>query len=348
MHTPNRSAGFNAVVVALGLSGLMMPPRATADQGDSAAKAERTPTSTATLDPLSKVGEDTTSPAEATKLPDRVASLAKDRGFNPEDVKLEGGQWVACVGGACHIIGKSLPDEIKTWQEQRSMSGLRVGDLLEITGHAKVSQHVVDRGETYGIPGLGEFKAQPDGSKTFIPNPAFLGTVVKIKSAPVPAKSTSGLQHRPYEQDLLSSFEELLRSDPDKTFVLVISVPSLCGPCRQYIHDIEAVASSYPSAIKREFFVIDFPSFESARQQMGNIKAFPATLILPPQRADESRVDGDRSSGPFLDRLRGPGFQLHGRLNERQLEREIVKAQQILSAASDGNGWQGIKWTTPE
>lgn len=275
------------------------------------------------------------SPDGAPMVPERIAVMAYERGVSTSDVKLEGNQWVACVGGACQLLAKALPSEIAERHVTTVIVGLHIGERLTIHGHA-LSEHIVEGQATYGIPGLGTFERQKDGLITFTASSDFKGSVTKAGPPTTIPKSSVSVAHGHYTPKLASETSKILTSELDTTLVLVISVPSRCGPCRQYINDIYGAAAAFQSGTKLKFAVLDFDSFEDARRLMGKIKAFPATVIFPSIQSNTREGSGKPATSLSLSSIDRPGYQFHGRVDSHKLRGVIIGAESKATSSSKG------------
>jgi thiol-disulfide isomerase/thioredoxin len=268
--------------------------------------------------------------------------MAYERGVSPSDVKLEGNQWVACVGGACQLLAKALPSEIAERRVNTVIAGLHIGERLTIHGHA-LSEHIVEGQAAYGIPGLGTFERKKDGSITFTASSDFKGTVAKATPPTTTPSSSVSVAHGHYTPKLASETSDILTAELDTTLVLVISVPSQCGPCRQYINDIYDAAAAFKPGTKLKFAVLDFDSFEDARRIMGKIKAFPATVIFPSVQANKREGEKKPATSLSLASIDRPGYQFHGRLDSIKLRGVIIGAESKATRSL-----KGITQVTPD
>lgn len=294
---------------------------------------------------------------EAKKLaeiPARIVELAATKGIDPADIKLEGAMWVACKGEECTPIAEALPSEITAREEKLVLRKLRQGDSLTITGHS-IKSHKIEAPD-YGIPGLGTFKRQSDGTISFEAYEGFKGTVEyktaePRNSSPVKragelqnAKSRPGTEvavHRPYSTEYLGEMQEVLR-DPAMKVVIVVSVPNLCGPCRIFKNDVATAAGGYGKGDNVKIFTIDFTSFDEARTVMGPLKSFPATIVFPAGQTQVAgagtREGGGAPTLPFIPNTGRPYQQQFGRMESGPLRKFINEAVGTLGGALKGAG----------
>ncbi len=290
-------------------------------------------------------------PTLALKLPDakklaevpaRIAELAATKGIDPADIKLEGAMWVACKGDECTPIAKALPSEMLGKEEKLVLRKLRQGDSLTITGHP-IQNHRVEAPD-YGIPGLGKFTRQSDGTISFQASEDFKGTVEYNAAAPrtsSPKVGTGVSVHKPYSAEYLGEMQEVLR-DPAMKVVIVVSVPNLCGPCRVFKNDVATAAGGYGRGDNVKIFTIDFTSFEEARAVMGPLKSFPATIVFPAGHAQVAGAGTLEAGGaptlPFIPNAGRPYQQQFGRMESGPLRTFINEAVGTLGNTIKGVG----------
>jgi hypothetical protein len=346
-----KAAVQNAVKGALLAAATFMPQMGRAQEGTF---TEKVPASA-----QDKLLE--TSPAElfSLKVPDakklaeippRILEAASKIGVDPADIKLESGVWVACKGDQCTLIDKALPGEGTKRQEKLVLRGLRQGDMLTITGHSLITSHTLEAPD-YGIPGLGKFSRQSDGSVSFEASRDFKGTVeykgsesrVVRGSAPAMAEqekpqkaeaqkpqpqTTAGAPlHKTHSAEYLQEIKAIL-ANRNTTVVLVVSVPHLCPPCRDFKGDVATAANGYKKGDKVQFATIDFTSFEDARAVMGPITAFPATFVFParPGQKEGKEMAQEQAAAalPFIPNAGRPYQERFGRMESGPL-RDFIK-----------------------
>jgi hypothetical protein len=211
-----------------------------------------------------------------------VKELAITRGIDPAIIKYEEKQWLVCTDSSCTLLAAATQEEIARYGKPKTLDGLRTGDELTITGH-RYRSHVVESEKDYGIPGLGTFSRRLDGTVTFTPAQEFTGNVTIGKRGRGNAPATSGAEvlSVEYGQQVLRDVRQRILTERDTTFVLVISVPSQCPPCRQYKGDIAQAAREKPADHKETFVTVNFQSFDEARTVAGDIGLFPTTIVFP-------------------------------------------------------------------
>jgi thiol-disulfide isomerase/thioredoxin len=293
------------------------------------------------------------------ELPPRIRDLALAKGIDPATIKLQKDTWVVCEGESCTILAKALPDEGLPAQRKAVLRGLRPGDTITILGHS-IKTHTIEQPERYGIPDLGTFTRQQDGSVVFEAYDSFKGTVtfdgggsrVVQDVAPVegakdsvakktPGAETKAVITKPYSTEYLKELRALL-ADNDTTLVLIVSVPKLCGPCRDYKPDIEAVAKSLKDVRNVRFAVIEFSNFDVPRAVIGPIKSYPATFIVEPGE-DQQPLKGGAASDeaprlPFVPALGRPFKVEFGRMTQGPLATFVKKSLGLLGKTIQGAG----------
>ena len=283
------------------------------------------------------------------EIPPRIVELAAAKGIDPADIKLESGMWVACKGELCTPIDKALPSELSAQQEKLVLRGLRQGDSLTITGHP-IRSHKIEAPD-YGIPGLGMFRRQSDGTISFEAYKDFKGTVEFSGVQPRPSAPQPSTQrvdtrisvHKPYSTEYLTEISGYLQ-DPQMRVVLVVSVPNLCGPCRVFKSDVATAASEYDKSVKLKICTVDFPTFEQARAVMGPLEGgFPAVVVFPPSdgQAQGLQKAPDGGAGPklpFIPNAGRPYEQRFGRMQSGPLREFINNAVGTVGQTIKGVG----------
>ncbi len=276
-------------------------------------------------------------------LPERIVAIALEKGLDLATIKLEAGQWVECTEQGCTPLVAATPDEVATYGKPQIITGLRTGETLEISGHS-YSRHVVESEPKYGIPGLGSFTTNADGSKTFTPYKEFKGVV---RRASTTKSTTSSPSSQPqikgaevttidYSRDNLGQIRSRLVQELTTTFVLVISVPSECEPCVLYKPNIEEAARRYSDKEGVVFVVINFQSFSEARRVIGTLRLFPTTVVFPALPANTSSTDlhaANWHSKSFLSGLNRPGYKHIGNTAPGPLRELISKGLGVVDAS---------------
>lgn len=276
-------------------------------------------------------------------LPARVMSLALEKGLDLSIIKLEAGQWVECTEQGCAPLTAATPEEISTYGKPQVITGLRVGDALEISGHS-YSRHILENGTNYGIPGLGTFETNADGSKTFTAYKEFKGVVRRTStmkstpSAPVsqPQMKSAEVVTIDYSRENLAQIRVRLTQELDSTFVLVISVPSECEPCVLYKTNIAEAARRFSDKDGVVFVVVNFQSFAEARRVVGTLRLFPTTVVFPALPEKTNLTDPHAAnwySKPFLSGLNRPGYKHVGNTAPGPLRELITKGLGVVDGS---------------
>lgn len=339
----------------------IIPPVAVAQEGGVSQGQKPPATSGDLVGPRASGTSTLAMPDAATlaQLPPRIRDLALTKGIDPANVKLQKDTWVACEGESCTILAKALPDEVIPTQQKIVLRGLRPGDTISISGHS-IKTHTIEQPERYGIPDLGTFTRQKDGSVVFEAYDSFKGSVtfdgggsrVVHDVAPVqgakeqvakkaPGAETRAVITKPYSSEYLKELRALL-DDKDTTLVLIVSVPNLCGPCRDYKPDIEAVAKSLKDVSNVRFAVIEFSNFSTPRSVIGPIKSYPATFIVQPGeepkplKGDAGRDEVPRL--PFIPALGRPFKVEFGKMNQAPLRSFVKESLGVVGRTVQGAG----------
>ncbi|MEY4667532.1 MAG: Thioredoxin [Pseudomonadota bacterium] len=341
----------NSVKGALLAATLLMPQAARAQEDQSKDPIPATSPGTSLTVPSVDLSTLKTPDAQkVSEIPPRILEAAAKMGLDPADIKLESGVWVACKGETCTPIDKALPGEGAKQRERLVLRGLHQGDTLTITEHP-ITTHRIER-PNYGIPGLGTFSRQSDGSVTFEADATFKGTVeplqAKASGGTATAPQNAGQRepqgvtriaqanspvHKAYSAAYLKELGEILAKQ-DTTVVLVVSVPNLCGPCRIFKGDVTTAAKGYAKGDKVRFATIDFTSFEEARRVMGPIRSFPATFVFPalPGQDEAAEAAPDRGTPklPFIQNVDRPYEERFGRMPAGPLREFIRETSQSV------------------
>jgi len=341
----------------------IIPPVAVAQEGGVSQGQQPPATSGDLVGPRASGTSTLAMPDAATlaQVPPRIRDLALTKGIDPANVKLQKDTWVACEGESCTILAKALPDEVIPTQQKIVLRGLRPGDTVSISGHS-IKSHTIEQPERYGIPDLGTFTRQKDGSVVFEAYDSFKGTVtfdgggsrVVHDVAPVqgakeqvakkaPGAETRAVITKPYSSEYLKELRALL-DDKDTTLVLIVSVPNLCGPCRDYKPDIEAVAKSLKdvNGSKVRFAVIEFSNFSTPRSVIGPIQSYPATFIVQPggdrQPLNEGAQRDEALRLPFITALGRPFEAKFGRMSQGPLRTFVRESLGVVGKTVKGAG----------
>ena len=272
---------------------------------------------------------------DTPEIPERVLQKARELAIDPTTIKLEDKMWVECTAGGCTPLLPATKEEIQAIQKPTPIKGLRTGDTLAITGH-RYTLHKVEAEKNYGIPGLGTFTTEGDGTKTFTPSPGFEGTVVRSsgkvqesqRAISTPA-GTNPSRAVAYSPEKLREVQEEIQSQLDTTFVLIISVPKLCPPCRSYKATVANAAKVDYGDRKVSFVTLNFDSFEEARRKMGTVKVFPTTVVY---KAVEQSVQSEQTTAEnpdkqlFLPSITRPSSTYSGALTQSSLDTVIKRA----------------------
>lgn len=274
---------------------------------------------------------------DAPNIPERVLQKARELAIDPTTIKLQGEMWVECNAGGCTPLLTATKEEMQAIQKPTTIKGLQTGDTLAITGH-RYTLHKVEAEKSYGIPGLGKFTTEEDGTKTFTPSPDFKGTIVRSSSkaekiqreiATPSGKNTSRAVN--YSSEKLREAQEEIQNQLDTTFILIISVPKLCPPCRSYKATVANAAQVDYGNSKVSFVTLNFDSFEEARRRMGTIKVFPTTVVykaIEQGEQSEQSAAGNPDKQLFLPSITRPSSTYSGALTQNGLDTVIKRALQ--------------------
>lgn len=272
---------------------------------------------------------------DAPDLPERVLQKTRELSIDPTTVKLQEGMWVECNADGCTPLLVATNEERKAFQTNTPIKGLRTGDTLTITGH-RYKSHKVEAESNYGIPGLGKFTTESDGTKTFTPAPDFEGTVARRsekvlvnRGTTSAIKGTNSSRTISYSAEKLGELQEEIQNQLDTNFVLIISVPKLCPPCRSYKATVANAVQVNYGGPKVSFVTINFNSFEEARRRMGTVKVFPTTVVYKAVQQgfqSEEKSDDATHNQFFLPSIARPSSTYSGALTPSSLDIVIKRA----------------------
>jgi hypothetical protein len=293
---------------------------------------------------------------EQIAIPDRIAKAAELKNIPLDAVELKGVQWVGCIGDLCIGLGKATTEEIEAAYKTSSITGLRPGQKVYISGY-QLPDHIVDpkNGLSYGLVGVGLFALQPDGTVTFTPDPEskavlsvtpFQQTKPAQQSAEQRTSSVELIEEN-YSKDFRTKIEAMIEKELDTTFIIDYSVPDQCPPCRQLRVILDTLKGQLDPERKLKIIIVNSASFEDAARDTG-YRTVPAINIIPalPAATIEQVGQGKESSTGesyrrFVGRSRRTGHVLQGLPSAKQLEAMADRAEARIEKSID-SPWAGL------
>ncbi len=237
----------------------------------------------------------------STPIPLAIIAEAKRRLIPLSAIKLSGRQWVACLQNhlreeACITLGEDLPAQSKVASgNSTNVDGamsmrLRYGDRLLIEQYGKQTrEYSVFSGSQFASSAadIGTFVGDGDDAIKFQLRSDREARVIamgrdgkrSLNSLPRFRREGSRLV-RTSDVQLVS---EYMSKHPQEPFLLVVTVPGLCEPCRRMDQVIQAAHEiERPDTTQIKTFVLEYFSFSEAELQLlGQGAVFPTTLVFP-------------------------------------------------------------------
>jgi hypothetical protein len=296
-------------------------------------------------------------PRDQIAIPERIAKAAESKGIPLDAVELKGVQWVGCVGDLCISLGKATTEELEATLKTASITGLRPGQKVYISGY-QFPDHVVDpkNGLSYTLDGVGLFALQPDGSVTFIPDPKSKAIVSVTPLADTKPAEQSAIESRSaveliegnYSKEFRAKIEEMIEKELGTTFIIDFSVPSECKPCRDLRKVLDTLKGQLDPQRKLKIIVVNSPSFAAAARDTG-YSVVPTISIIPklPAATIEAANLGEESpTGEtyrrFVGRSRRVGHVLKGVPSAKKLQAMADRAEARVEQGID-SPWNGLK-----
>ncbi len=229
-------------------------------------------------------------------IPKAIVAEAKRRLIPLSAIRLSGKKWIACIenqsqGEYCITLGEDVHDNLKSLDPVESNSVLlNYGDHVSIERYGQRSlEFPVAPGPNLNssLAEFGTLHPESDGSLRF-----------EMRSDCEARIQVSGRTGR-RSLDSLPSFRresprlvrttnlelvaEYISQKPDEPFLVVITVPSHCEPCRKMDQVIERYhRSAQPDITKIKTFVLEYFTFGDAEKSiLGSGAIFPTTIIFP-------------------------------------------------------------------
>lgn len=259
-------------------------------------------------------------------VPAHIAAEAQNRQLPLSSIKHMGDSWVACINRAgsevCIVLGKEAVAivEASTSTSETRLDDLRSGDRLVIHKYGQLAYETTIRAselqpsqQTVPIADVGYLTPFEDGRFAFVPLPncqaritAFSrGTMRVLDRLPHYQREGASIV-RTKDVNLV---KEYINSHANESFVVLVTVPSLCEPCRQMDIVLTGGAVGAPQSPAVKTFILEYFAFEDAeRELLGPHALFPTTLVFGPatatRRMSPSVIYGQTAGTPVEQQTR--------------------------------------------
>jgi hypothetical protein len=264
---------------------------------------------------------------QKASIPSHIAEVALLKRLPLSSIKRMGDSWVACVDQAgsevCIVLGKHIsaaPVSDSSPAEQ-SLSDLRAGDRLIVHKYGQLAYettvnttavHAAPQ-QTLQIADVGYLAPAQNGSLTFYPHSSCEARITVYSRGTVRTLDRLPRYQREGERIIrtkdVSLVKEYIDSHADESFVVLVTVPSQCEPCRQMDGVITGGATAGPSLLEVKTFILEYFAFEDAeRELLGPQALFPTTLVFgpapPTKRMSPSVLYGQSAGVPLEQHTR--------------------------------------------
>lgn len=305
------------------------------------------------VQPVVAVSTDKTSLAHNADVPAHISIEAQRKQLPLSSIKRMGDSWVACINRAgsevCIVLGKvTVEDESASSISDSRLDDLRSGDRLVIHKYGELAYETTIRASAIRpsqtalpIADVGYLTPAENGHFTFVPLPncqaritAYCrGTERVLDRLPRYQREGTGIV-RTKDVNLV---KEYIDSHASESFVVLVTVPSLCEPCRQMDTVLTGGGVGDRQSPPVKTFILEYFAFEDAeRELLGPHALFPTTLVFGPttatQRMTPSVIYGQTAGLPIdqhVRRLRehfkrgAPAGMARGLLSRMSLSRLI-------------------------
>jgi hypothetical protein len=260
---------------------------------------------------------------QKASIPNHIIEEARLKQLPLSSVKLVGDSWVACVDRAgsevCIVLGKqtaATPVSASSPGEQ-SLNDLRAGDRLIVHKYGQLAYettvnttavHAAPR-QTLEVTDVGYLAPAPNGSLTFYPHGNCQARISVYSGGKVRTLDRLPRYQREGERIVrtkdVSLVKEYINSHADEAFVVLVTVPSQCEPCRRMDGILTSGAAAGSSQPDVKTFILEYFAFEDAeRELLGPDALFPTTLVFgpaPPTKRMSPSVLYGQSAGVSLE-----------------------------------------------
>ncbi len=251
--------------------------------------------------------------AKKPTIPKEILEKASELKVDPEHIKIQGNMWTACEeGGACTPLGKvEQKAEVETEQKnglietQAKTRGLKPKAKQTIKQDIDLSYVKPGTKFFYKDPNTNqdmqyEFLQPPDTALSF--RAGELGVFVKNNDKSFRLEKTRNLEIKVQELTVniksRADVVEYIRQRPDEAFMIEISVPAKCPPCKTLEARLPQIVKNMRAA-GSEVTVISatFKDFDSAKKAWGENMRFPHMVLIGRKSDEESERSIEFNTG---------------------------------------------------
>ena len=241
-------------------------------------------------------------------IPDDVKLEAEKRKIPLSAIKFENEQWIACISrpgqpDSCIVLRDNTKESSPATSAPMLVDRLvqlKNGDTLVINQYGEpAKEHLISLSSNTtksSIPEIGELNREKDFSYSF--------SLHKDVAARVVLKRSGNLERSQYidtlpqlkkESDYLVRTKDLevvnssLAKHPDEEFMVIVTVPALCPPCRSLDKVIKDLYSDKAKENPRvKTFILEYFDFETAQKEVLGEKAqFPSIFTFRRHNSEE-------------------------------------------------------------
>jgi hypothetical protein len=255
-------------------------------------------------DPPSSSKNSNTTTALKREIPADIALEAKLKNIALDSIKFENNRWVACfavpgAADACIELGNKRK-AITSTPAVKEISKLRNGDTLLINSYGGKSRqyklNFASDTSAAKIPDLGTFVRSKDQTFTFTLEAdakALVTTQASDKNGIINTlpkfQKESDLVIRTNSLSLINSY---IKNHPEEEFLLIVTVPAHCPPCRALDQVVQEAFSDSKSKDTVKTFILEYFDFESANKEvLGSGGIYPSLLTFRKDSATQKSAE---------------------------------------------------------
>ncbi len=243
---------------------------------------------------------------QSISIPSDIINKAQQQGLPISTLKLQGDTWVACIltekqGEVCIVLGKNhkpngLGPSFHPPASTRTLANLDFGAKLVVQQYAQLSYETTLRPEAFAagqtvlpIGGVGQVTKAANGDLAFHLHPncearvyaTFLGKQQVLDALPRYRREGTNIVRT---KDI-TMVQQYIDAHPTEPFLVLVTVPSQCEPCRKMDHVLSHSIATSPTPINVKTFILEYFSFQDAqREVLGPNALFPTTLAFSPMQ----------------------------------------------------------------
>ncbi len=233
----------------------------------------------------------------AMQIPRHVLRLAHARGLADADIKPMGDNWVACSKAndgtdSCTVLCRIESSPVAHIPSMESViSDVRVGDSIVVQEYGQPARTIAftsemaSRSRDVEVDGVGTLRLVSAGQYNFQMSPALearasvAGRISsQIDQLPRFRRETTNIV-RTHDFRFVQNY---IDAHADEPFIVIVTVPALCEPCRQMDTWLTHAKDPSTKGIPVKTFILEYFAFHEAEQEvLGPGAIFPTTLIYP-------------------------------------------------------------------